>query len=112
MKARFAKPALQRSATTAGAVSPIPSGTGRVDESEVMTLQQLADYLSCHYATVYRLVTREELPGFKLGLGRTSGWRFFRSEVDKWIAQRQVQPSMAKSAGRGPDKHKPRRIEG
>jgi excisionase family DNA binding protein len=114
MKARFAKPALRRRTTTAGAVSPtkhIPPGSSRVDVSEVMTLQQLADYLSCHYTTVYRLLTRGELPGFRLGTGH-SGWRFLRSDVDKWIAQRQVQPSMAKSAGRERDKHKPRRMEG
>jgi excisionase family DNA binding protein len=48
----------------------------------VLTLRQIADYLDCHYTTVYGLARHGEIPGFKLG----NEWRFLKSDVDKWIA--------------------------
>jgi excisionase family DNA binding protein len=48
-------------------------------ESDVMTLQDVADYLLCHYTTIYRMVRRGQLPAFRLG----SDFRFRRSDVDK-----------------------------
>ena len=55
-----------------------------VDESAVLTLHEVADYLHCHYSTVFRLVQQEKIPGRRLGpLG---DWRFLKSEIDKWIA--------------------------
>jgi excisionase family DNA binding protein len=56
--------------------------------SEVMTLKEAADYLKCHYTTVYRLVRQRGLPVFRLG----SDFRVLRGDLDKWIAQRQVRP--------------------
>jgi excisionase family DNA binding protein len=52
------------------------------DESKVMTLAEAADYLHCHYSTIYRLVRYGDLPAFRLG----GNWRFLRSELEKWIA--------------------------
>jgi len=54
---------------------------------EVMTLQQVAKYLNCHYSTAFRLVHSGTLPAFRLG----GDWRFRRSDIEKWIADRQVQ---------------------
>jgi excisionase family DNA binding protein len=51
-------------------------------ETEVMTLQEVCDYLRCHPSTVYRMLKRKELPCFKIG----SDHRFLRSEIDQWIA--------------------------
>ncbi|MGO8843317.1 MAG: helix-turn-helix domain-containing protein [Methyloceanibacter sp.] len=48
-----------------------------------MTLRQVADYLHCAYSTACRLVRQGEIPGFKLG----GGWRFMKSEIDRWIAK-------------------------
>jgi excisionase family DNA binding protein len=56
---------------------------------EIMTVDDLAEYLKVHYSTVYRLLKRSDLPGFRLG----SDWRFRRAEIDRWIAQQQVGPS-------------------
>ena len=61
----------------------IPSGLLPGAESKVLTVRDLAEYLHCHYATVYRLIRQREIPGFELG----GSWRFLKSEVDKWIAQ-------------------------
>ncbi len=52
-------------------------------ESAVMTLQNLAEYLHCHYATAYRLARQGDIPSFSFG-GR---WRVLKSELDRWIAK-------------------------
>jgi excisionase family DNA binding protein len=53
-------------------------------QSEVMTIADLASDLHCHTSTIYRLVKQKDIPAFKLG----SDWRFFRSDIDKWIKGR------------------------
>ena len=39
---------------------------------EIVTVKDLAKYLHCHQSTIYRLVKRGDIPGFRLG----GGWRF------------------------------------
>ena len=51
-------------------------------ENEILTLDDLADYLKAGKRTVYRLAQKGEIPAFKLG----GTWRFRRSELDRWIA--------------------------
>ncbi len=60
-----------------------PTPPLEVDESAVMTLQEVADYLNCHYGTARALALRGDIPSFKLGGHR----RFLKSEVDEWIAK-------------------------
>jgi excisionase family DNA binding protein len=62
---------------------PIPSSLSLGAESDVMTLQQVADYLHCNYDTANKLARQGAIPGFGLG----GNWRFLKSELDKWIAQ-------------------------
>jgi excisionase family DNA binding protein len=47
---------------------------------EIVTVKDLAKYLHCHQSTIYRLVKRGEIPGFRLG----GGWRFKIDEIDRW----------------------------
>jgi excisionase family DNA binding protein len=47
-----------------------------------MTLRDIAEYLHRHYSTALKLVKQGKIPSFALG----GGWRFLKSEVDKWIA--------------------------
>lgn len=49
-------------------------------ESKVITLEQVAEYLKVHPSTIYRLLKRKELPGFKVG----RDWRFNIESIDKW----------------------------
>ena len=49
--------------------------------SDVLTLKQLAEHLQLSERTIYRLLGRGQLPGFKLG----GHWRFRRSVVDYWL---------------------------
>jgi excisionase family DNA binding protein len=65
--------------------------------SEMMTVREVASYLHCrHYFNVYWLVHQGALPGFRLG----GDWRFRRSDVDQWIAARQVQEAAKKPDGK------------
>jgi excisionase family DNA binding protein len=54
----------------------------------IMTVRDVAAYLSCLYTTVYRLLRSGKLPGFRLG----SDWRFRREDLDRWISDRHVVP--------------------
>jgi excisionase family DNA binding protein len=54
--------------------------------SEVMSLREAATYLNCSYQTLFQMVHQGVLPGFRLN--RRGDWRFFRSEIDQWIAAR------------------------
>jgi PTS system nitrogen regulatory IIA component len=49
--------------------------------TDVLTLKQLADHLQLSERTIYRLLGRGELPGFKVG----GCWRFRRAVVDYWL---------------------------
>ena len=51
---------------------------------EILTLDDVAAYLKAGKRTVYRLAQKGEIPAFKLG----GTWRFRRSELDRWIADR------------------------
>ena len=55
-----------------------------------MTVRDVAKFLSVDEKTIYRLVSKGELPGFKV-LG---SWRFQRQDLDEWIAVQKVQISI------------------
>jgi excisionase family DNA binding protein len=55
------------------------------DASPVLTVQEVAAYLKVHQSTIYRLLQRGEIPGFKVG----SDWRFLAETINEWI-QRQT----------------------
>jgi excisionase family DNA binding protein len=54
------------------------------NEGEILTLDEVAEYLKAGKRTVYRLAQNAEIPAFKLG----GTWRFRRSDLDSWIAER------------------------
>lgn len=51
------------------------------DVSEIMTIEQVARYLSLHELTVRRLAREGEIPAFKVG----RQWRVKRDLLDRWI---------------------------
>jgi PTS system nitrogen regulatory IIA component len=48
---------------------------------DVLTLKQIAEHLQVSERTIFRLLERGELPGFKVG----GHWRFRRGVVDYWL---------------------------
>lgn len=53
--------------------------------SEIMTIQEVAEYLRLNEKTTYRLASDGKLPGFKVG----GAWRFRKSEIDRWIVKQE-----------------------
>jgi excisionase family DNA binding protein len=49
----------------------------------VFTIGEVAEILRVHPTTIYRLLKRKQLPGFKVG----GNWRIGASALDKWIAE-------------------------
>jgi excisionase family DNA binding protein len=52
-------------------------------ESKVITITELSEYLRVHRSTIYRLLKKGQLPGFKIG----SDWRFNIEAIDNWRMQ-------------------------
>jgi excisionase family DNA binding protein len=59
--------------------------------NKILTLTQVAEYLKVHKSTIYRLVSRKELPAFKVW----HDWRFDLNLIDRW---RFAQDRKAKTA--------------
>lgn len=52
-------------------------------EAKVLTVSELSEYLRVHRSTIYRLLKKGQLPGFKIG----SDWRFNVEAIDQWRLQ-------------------------
>ena len=52
----------------------------------IMTVKELSQYLRVHPATIYKLVRRGELRGFRMG----SDWRFHAGVIEKWCVERKI----------------------
>ena len=50
---------------------------------DVMTIDQLAEYLQIPKSTIYKLVQDGKVPGKKVG----RQWRFHRDAIDAWLAE-------------------------
>src|ERR1051325_4039821 len=51
--------------------------------TELLSIRQLAEYLTVSEKTVHRMLDRGELPGVRVGVQ----WRFRRSDIDSWLAR-------------------------
>ena len=50
-------------------------------EKSCLSISEVAKYLGLPVSTVYRLVKRGAIPGFKVG----GQWRFTRENLEAWI---------------------------
>ena len=57
-----------------------------------MTVRDVAAFLNVDEKTIYRLAQRGDLPGFKV----SGSWRFQRTDLEAWIAERKEQVSSGK----------------
>jgi excisionase family DNA binding protein len=51
-----------------------------VDDTKILKIDEVAEYLHIHVSTAYRLVNRGDIPGFKVA----SKWRFNLEQIDRW----------------------------
>lgn len=54
---------------------------GQNELDKVLTINEVAEILRMHSTTIYRLVKRGELPGFKIG----GNWRINRASLDLFL---------------------------
>jgi excisionase family DNA binding protein len=52
-------------------------------EKDVMTVQEVAEYLRLNEMTIYRLARTGEIPALKIG----RNWRFKKELIDEWFRQ-------------------------
>ena len=73
----------------------------KIEKPEIMTAQEVAEFLRVSERTVYDWATSGTIPAGKLG----TTWRFKRSEVEKWVDE-QLSPSSKKTETFSPIKLK------
>ena len=54
-----------------------------LSSAKVLTVIELSEDLRVHRSTIYRLLNKWQLPGFKIG----SDWRFNVEAIDEWRLQ-------------------------
>jgi excisionase family DNA binding protein len=63
-----------------------------MDESrEVMNIRQASEYLGISADTLYKYVSEEKIPAFKLG----NRWRFKKTRLDQWMDEQSTMGSSA-----------------
>ncbi|HEY6421497.1 MAG TPA: helix-turn-helix domain-containing protein [Candidatus Binataceae bacterium] len=72
-------------------VGPAATGDNMANETKyslprVMTVKELSEYLRVHPSTIYKLLRRGELPGFRIG----TDWRFNAEVIDRWCLERNM----------------------
>jgi excisionase family DNA binding protein len=56
-------------------------------DQEMMTINEVAEYLKIAKKTAYRFAIEGKIPGFRVG----AAWRFRKSEIDRWISEQEKQ---------------------
>jgi|SRR5271166_2438387 len=64
---------------------------------QILTVSELADHLSVHRITIYRLLKTGSLPGFKIG----RVWRFELDQIASWMTTG-IPPAEVIAAGAAP----------
>jgi len=62
-----------------------------------MTVRDVAALLKVDEKTIYRLVTKGDLPGFKV-LG---SWRFQKSDLNAWIETQKIDARQTRTSTKG-----------
>ncbi len=50
-------------------------------EDDLLTTEEVARYLRVDKYTIYRLVSQQKIPAFKIGIQ----WRFKKSLLERWL---------------------------
>jgi excisionase family DNA binding protein len=65
-------------------------------EKEIMTAQEVAEYLRLAEATVYKLAQAGDIPAVKVG----RAWRFKKNMLDEWFRDESRRQSQAGDWGK------------
>jgi excisionase family DNA binding protein len=67
-------------------------GASMADAREVMNIRQASQYLGISADTLYKYVSEETIPAFKLG----NRWKFKKSILDSWMEDRSLSSEAAR----------------
>ena len=56
------------------------------DSSQIMTVEEVADFLKLSKITIYKLVKKGQLPGFRVG----NSWRFRKDKILEIISKQML----------------------
>lgn len=62
----------------------------------VLTIEELAEYLKVSKSTLYKLAQEGKLPSQKVG----RHWRFHRETIDRWLGEGELQNASSSSRNR------------
>ena len=65
--------------------------------AQLMTVQQVADYLQMSTDKVYDMAQKGEIPALKI----RQQWRFSREDIDSWLRSCSVNSTSEKTHGKG-----------
>jgi excisionase family DNA binding protein len=74
------------------AVNRTPGGLNMADAREVMNIRQASQYLGVSPDTLYKYVSEEKIPAFKLG----NRWKFKKSLLDSWMEKQSLNTEVAR----------------
>lgn len=63
--------------------------------SKLLTVKEVQERLKISESTLFRMMKRNELKGFRIGGGRQ--WRFEESDVEDYIKRQQAKPEPEES---------------
>ncbi|MEW6104559.1 MAG: helix-turn-helix domain-containing protein [bacterium] len=63
-----------------------------MNEKEIMTVKQVAEYLQMDEHTVYKLARTGLIPSLKIA----GQWRFKKEVIDKWISEQSLERTTQK----------------
>lgn len=58
-----------------------------MEEKEIMTVKQVAEYLQMDEHTIYKLARSGQIPSIKIA----GQWRFKKEVIDKWISDESLE---------------------
>lgn len=64
--------------------TPYAKGERDMQNPNILTIKQVAEYLKISPRTVYKLVKEGTIPSFKI----MNMWRFEQSKIDQWIQEK------------------------
>ncbi|MBV8140066.1 MAG: helix-turn-helix domain-containing protein [Deltaproteobacteria bacterium] len=56
--------------------------------NQILTVEEVAEYLKVHASTIYKLLKRHEIPAFRVG----ADWRFHTVQIEEWVKSRTRAP--------------------
>jgi excisionase family DNA binding protein len=65
---------------------------------DVLTIEELADYLKVSKSTLYKLAQEGKVPAQKVG----RHWRFHRETIDRWLGERENENVISSSGKKKP----------